>query len=117
MERAQAPGLPAGVRVRARGGGSSCGIWRLMTTRGEQAIMFRRDIFNPLAHGLTGEFHNRMFRKRFSSATTLALSSLAPTVEEGDGRGSEEEHKLRISRSCLWPWDLECKMKWLGAWE
>lgn len=30
--------------------------WRLMTARGEQAVMFRRDLFNPLAHGLNGKF-------------------------------------------------------------
>lgn len=67
-----------------------------MTIRGEQALMFSRDTFNPLAHRLNGEFHNSMLRKGVPSATTLAPSLLAPIVDERDSRQPEEEHKLQI---------------------
>lgn len=93
LQIAGVSGMGPGSWSAGWGGGGRFQLWdwRFMTTRGEQAIMFRKDIFNPLAHGLNGEFHNSMFRKRFPCATTLALSSLIPTVEEGDGGRPEEE--------------------------
>lgn len=51
---------------------------------------------NPLVHGWNGDFHNSMFKKRFPSAATPALSSLAPTVGGvtaaggGGGRGGTQ---------------------------
>lgn len=74
---------------------------------------------NPLVHGWNGDFHNSMFKKRFPSAATPALSSLAPTVggvtAAGGRGGPEEEHKLWIRHSCLWPWDFEHTLRWLGG--
>lgn len=50
---------------------------------------------NPLVHGWNGDFHNSMFKKRFPSAATPALSSLAPTVggvTAAGGRGGQRRN-------------------------
>lgn len=53
-------GGPAALLRAGAAGAPAVGL-QLVTARGEQAVMLRRDLFNLPAHGLNEKFHNSIY--------------------------------------------------------